>query len=70
MAGGDHGRLGAGPDPILEERFTLLVAALTLMIFAPVAILAPSFRRGTIGLALATTFVFGWGIPYLASWQQ
>jgi len=28
MAGGDHGRLGAGPDPILEERFTLLVAAM------------------------------------------
>ncbi len=28
MAGSDHGRLGAGPDPILEERFTLLVAAM------------------------------------------
>jgi penicillin-binding protein 2 len=31
MAGGDHGRLGAGPDPILDERFTLLVAAMLVV---------------------------------------
>jgi penicillin-binding protein 2 len=28
MAGSDHGRLGAGPDPILDERLPLLVAAM------------------------------------------
>jgi hypothetical protein len=53
----------------LNAPFTLLVAALTLMIFAPLAILAPSLRKGVIGLALAATLVFGWGMPYLASWQ-
>ena len=32
MGGGDHGRLGAGPDPILDERLPLLVA-LILVVF-------------------------------------
>jgi penicillin-binding protein 2 len=31
MAGGDHGRLGAGPDPILDERLPLLVAAILVV---------------------------------------
>lgn len=53
----------------LNAPFTLFVAALTLMIFAPAAILAPTMRRGVLGFALAIIFVFGWGMPYLASWQ-
>jgi penicillin-binding protein 2 len=31
MAGGDHGRLGAGPDPILDERLPLLVAVIVVV---------------------------------------
>ena len=33
MGGGDHGRLGAGPDPILDERLPLLVVTI-LLVFA------------------------------------
>ena len=31
MGGGDHGRLGAGPDPILDERLPLLVVAIVFV---------------------------------------
>ena len=34
MGGGDHGRLGAGPDPILDERLPLLVALILLVFVA------------------------------------
>jgi penicillin-binding protein 2 len=37
MAGGDHGRLGAGPDPILDERLLLLIAAI-VVVFAIFAV--------------------------------
>jgi penicillin-binding protein 2 len=33
IGGGDHGRLGAGPDPVLEERLPFLLA-LILLVFA------------------------------------
>jgi penicillin-binding protein 2 len=31
VIGGDHGRIGAGPDPVLEERLALLVALILLV---------------------------------------
>jgi hypothetical protein len=50
--------------------FTLFVAAMTLAVVAPIAIIIRPMRRVVVGYALLGVAVFGWLMPYLAEWSK
>ncbi len=50
--------------------FTLLVAGLTLAVVAPVAIVSRSLRQPSVAAALLMLGVFGWLMPYMATWSN
>jgi len=62
---GAEGALGS-----LNGPFTLFVAALALALVAPAAIALPGLRRVAVLCGLASVFVFGWLMPYLARWSS
>jgi hypothetical protein len=49
--------------------FTLFVAGLTLMLFAPVVALAARVRRQALVAAVLILLLFGWLMPYMAQWS-
>ena len=50
--------------------FTLFVAGLTLMLFAPVIALAARVRRQALVAAVLVLLLFGWLMPYMAQWSK
>jgi hypothetical protein len=62
---GNGAALGSANAP-----FSLMVAALTLMISAPFAIVIVPWRRSIIGAALLVIVIFGWLLPNMATWTR
>ena len=50
--------------------FTLFVAAVTLMLVAPFAVIMAGARRYLVAGALSVVLVFGWLMPWLAEWSS
>ena len=50
--------------------FALFVAALTLAGIAPIFALFRPFRRAILAYSLLFVAVFGWLMPYLATWSK
>lgn len=62
---------GAGSAPGLPNPpFTLFVAAITLMLAAPVVIALPRFRQAGFLTAASMLLVFGLLMPNLAGWTK
>jgi hypothetical protein len=50
--------------------FTLFVVGLTVMVFAPIVILAVGFRKQALATAILVAAMFGWLMPYMAQWSK
>ncbi len=60
-----NGALGSQNWP-----FTLFVAAMTLAGVAPIFAIFRPFRRGILAYSVLFIVVFGWLMPYLATWSK
>ena len=50
--------------------FTLLVAAITLALAAPVVAVFARYRAQAVAAALTILILFGWLMPYMARWSK
>jgi len=60
------------PESFLGSRngaFTLLVAAFTLALSAPLAIVFARLRQAVVVAGVVAMVLFGWLMPYLARWS-
>jgi hypothetical protein len=53
----------------LNGPYTLFVAALTLMLVAPIAAIVRPLRSATLVAGVLVVLIFGWLMPYLAEWS-